>query len=157
MDEAAKFSENVLLPLDEVSDRVGCTRVGDYEVTTPPGFKEAYDQYREGGWQAMSSPEDMGGQGLPMSLSLLTSEMFATANWAWAMFPGLSKGAINTLQRYGDDHLKGKYLDRMITGEWTGTMCLTEPQAGSDLNLVTTKAEPNADGSYNITGTKIFI
>lgn len=157
MDEAAKFSENVLQDLDEGSDRVGCTRVGEYEVTTPPGFKDAYDQYRDGGWQAMTTPEEDGGQGLPMSMSLLTSEMFASANWAWAMFPGLSKGAINTLQRYGDDHLKKKFLERMTTGEWTGTMCLTEPQAGSDLNLVTTKAEPNGDGSYSITGTKIFI
>lgn len=157
MDEAAKFSENILLPLDEGSDRVGCKRIGEYEVTTPPGFKDAYDQYREGGWQSMNTPEDDGGQGLPMSLGLMTSEMFASANWSWAMFPGLSKGAINTLQRYGDEHLKRKFLDRMTTGEWTGTMCLTEPQAGSDLNLVTTKAEPNGDGTYSITGTKIFI
>lgn len=157
MDEAAKFSENVILPLDESSDRIGCTRHDEHNVTTPPGYKDAYDQYREGGWQAMSSPEELGGQALPQSVSLMTSEMMASANWSWAMFPGLSKGAINTLQRYGDEHLKSKFLERMIAGEWTGTMCLTEPQAGSDLNLVTTKAEPNGDGSYSITGTKIFI
>lgn len=157
LEEAGKFSENVLSPLNEGSDRVGCTRHGDYEVTTPPGFKEAYDQYRDGGWQAMSVPENMGGQGLPVSVGILTSEMMATANWSWTMFPGLSKGAINTLQRYGDETLHKKYLERMITSEWTGTMCLTEAQAGSDLNLVTTKAEPIGDGKYKINGQKIFI
>ena len=121
------------------------------------GFKEAYDLYCESGWQGLSYPSKYGGQGLPMSLALVQSEMIAAANWTWLMFPGLSKGAINTIIAHCTEELKDKYLEKLISGEFTGTMCLTEPQCGSDLGQVTTKAEDNGDGSYSISGTKIFI
>lgn len=155
--ENAKFCEQVLGPLNEVSDREGCTWVNEYEVKTPKGFKEAYDQFVEGGWQGLSYPEELGGQGLPYSLALFATEMNATSCWTWTMYPGLSKGAINTLLSHGTEELKAKYLPQMVSGEWTGTMCLTEPHCGSDLAQVNTRAEPQADGSYKITGTKIFI
>lgn len=116
-------------------------------MITPPGFKEAYTQFVEGGWSGLSLPEKWGGQGLPQSLSILTSEIVATANWTWAMFPGLSRGAINTVLAHGSEDLKAKYLPKLVSGEWTGTMCLTEPQCGSDLAQVRTKAVPSADGS----------
>lgn len=155
--ETAKFCENELAPLNEGADRVGCKQVGPNEVITPPGFKDAYNQYIEGGWQGLAFPEEYGGQGLPPSLHAFHSEMTATANWTWTMFPGLSKGAINTLLAHGTEELKAKYLPKMVSGEWTGTMCLTEPQCGSDLAQVATKAEPTGDGKYKLTGTKIFI
>lgn len=155
--EAAKFAEEALAPLNETADEEGCTQTGPNDVTTPKGFKEAYEEFCAGGWQGLSYPEEYGGQGLPPSLAVLTSEMSATANWTWTMFPGLSKGAINTIMLHGVEALKQKYLEKMISGEWTGTMCLTEPQCGSDLGLVSTKAEPLDDGTYKITGTKIFI
>eukprot|EP00670_Eutreptiella_braarudii_P000049 CAMPEP_0174293580 /NCGR_PEP_ID=MMETSP0809-20121228/39006_1 /TAXON_ID=73025 ORGANISM="Eutreptiella gymnastica-like, Strain CCMP1594" /NCGR_SAMPLE_ID=MMETSP0809 /ASSEMBLY_ACC=CAM_ASM_000658 /LENGTH=605 /DNA_ID=CAMNT_0015394449 /DNA_START=121 /DNA_END=1938 /DNA_ORIENTATION=+ len=157
MTEMAKFAENELSPLNEVADSEGCTYVNEYEVRTPKGFKEAYEKYTEGGWQGLHYPEEYGGQGLPSSLGTVTGEMAATANWTWLMYPGLSKGAINTVLSHGSDELKAKYLEKMVDGTWTGTMCLTEPQGGSDLNLVSTKAEPIGDGKYKINGTKIFI
>jgi alkylation response protein AidB-like acyl-CoA dehydrogenase len=157
LETMGSFCEDVLAPLNVVGDDEGCTYISDREIKTPTGFKEAYDQYVEMAWQGLSYPEAHGGQGLPQSLSIITSEMAATANWAWVMFPGLSKGCINTIYSHGTDEIKAKYLEPMIAGTWTGTMCLTEPQCGSDLGLVSTKAEPQPDGSYKITGTKIFI
>ena len=153
--EAARFSEEVLSPLYQVGDE-GCT-FDNGEVTTPKGFKEAYKQYVDGGWQGMSAPVAYGGQGLPLSLGVVKSEMMATANWVWNMYPGLSMGAMNTVYMHGTEEQKQTYLIPMTEGRWTGTMCLTEPQCGTDLGQVKTKAELNADGSYNLTGTKIFI
>jgi len=157
LQESAKFSENELAPLNEASDRIGCKQTGPNTVITPPGFKDAYLNFVAGGWQGLSFPEKYGGQGLPNSLALFQSELTATANWTWTMFPGLSKGAINTLLAHGDELVSEKYLHKLISGEWTGTMCLTEPHCGSDLAQVSTKAEPIGNGKYKITGTKIFI
>ncbi len=154
--EGAKFAEQVIGPLNQAGDREGCTW-SEEGVKTPTGFKDAYKQYVEGGWPALSSPPELGGQGLPESLGLVISEMVATANWAWQMYPGLSHGAVATIQTHGTDQQKQDYLVKLISGEWTGTMCLTEPHCGSDLGILRSKAEPNADGSYSITGTKIFI
>ncbi len=156
LQECAKFCENELLPLYQSGDKEGCT-FDKGTVTTPKGFKEAYNQYVEGGWQSLSHPIEHGGQGLPPSLGMAKSEMMGTANWSWAMYPGLSHGAMNTVQTHGNDEQKELYLTRLTEGTWTGTMCLTEPQCGTDLGQVKTKAEPNGDGTYNITGTKIFI
>jgi alkylation response protein AidB-like acyl-CoA dehydrogenase len=154
--ECAKFCENELLPLYQSGDKEGC-QFDNGKVTTPKGFKEAYQQYIDGGWPSLSHPEEYGGQGLPPSLGMVQSEMTGTANWSWAMYPGLSHGAMNTLQSHGNDKQKALYLTQLTAGTWTGTMCLTEPQCGTDLGQVNTKAEPNDDGTYNITGTKIFI
>jgi len=156
LQECAKFCENELLPLYQSGDKEGCT-FDNGKVITPKGFKEAYKQYVEGGWQSLSHPIEHGGQGLPPSLGMAKSEMMGTANWSWAMYPGLSHGAMNTVQSHGTDAQKNLYLTRLTEGTWTGTMCLTEPQCGTDLGQVKTKAEPNGDGTYNITGTKIFI
>lgn len=157
INEGAKFCENVLAPLNRGGDIEGCTRNEDASVTTPTGFKEAYAQYVEGGWPSMSCDENFGGQGLPESLGIVMSEMVGTSNWSWGMYPGLSHGAMNTVTSWGTDEQKETYLTKLISGEWTGTMCLTEPACGSDLGILKTKAEPNADGSYAISGTKIFI
>ncbi|MCG8609472.1 MAG: acyl-CoA dehydrogenase family protein, partial [Pseudomonadales bacterium] len=154
--EGAKFCEQVLAPLNRVGDEEGCTW-SEEGVTTPKGFKEAYQQYVEGGWPSMTIPVEHGGQGLPESLGLVMSEMVGTSNWAWGMYPGLSHGAVNTVETHGTDEQKEVYLSKLVTGEWTGTMCLTEPHCGSDLGILRSKAEPNADGSYSISGTKIFI
>lgn len=156
MQECAKFCENELLPLNQSGDDEGCS-FDQGKVTTPKGFKEAYQRYVEGGWQSLSHPVEHGGQGLPASLGMVKSEMLGTANWAWSMYPGLSHGAMNTIQEHGTKEQKELYLTRLTEGTWTGTMCLTEPQCGTDLGQVKTKAEPNGDGTYNITGTKIFI
>ena len=155
--EAAKFSEEVLSPLNQVGDQQGCTRHEDGSVTTPEGFKDAYGQYVEGGWPSLAHDPEFGGQGLPESLSSIISEMVGTSNWSWGMYPGLSHGCMNTLTSHGTPEQKQAYLPKLISGEWTGTMCLTEPHAGTDLGLLRTKAEPNDDGSYSISGTKIFI
>src|SRR5690554_739971 len=154
--EGAKFCEQVLSPLNAVGDQEGCTW-SEEGVKTPTGFKQAYDQYIEGGWPSIAADPNFGGQGLPHSLSLVISEMVGTSNWAWGMYPGLSHGATNTIEAHGSDEQKQIYLSKLVSGEWTGTMCLTEPHCGSDLGTLRTKAEPNADGSYSITGTKIFI
>jgi len=156
LQECAKFCENELLPLYQSGDKEGC-QFDNGKVITPKGFKEAYQQYVDGGWSSLSHPLEHGGQGLPPSLGLVQSEMTGTANWSWAMYPGLSHGAMNTIDAHGNDKQKELYLTRLIQGTWTGTMCLTEPQCGTDLGQVKTKAEPNGDGTYNITGTKIFI
>ncbi len=156
MQECAKFSENELLPLYQSGDKEGC-RWEDGKVFTPKGFKDAYQQFVEGGWPSLAHSEKYGGQGLPPSLGMITSEMMGTANWSWTMYPGLSHGAMNTIVAHGSEEQKQLYLTKLIEGTWTGTMCLTEPQCGTDLGQVKTKAEPNDDGTYNITGTKIFI
>ena len=154
--EGAKFCEQVLSPLNQVGDREGCTWSED-GVKTPTGFREAYQQYVEGGWPSMTSDPEYGGQGLPNSLNMMKAEMFATANWTWGMFPGLSIGCINTLILCASEEQKQKYLPKLADGTWLGTMCLTEPQCGTDLGQVKTKAIKQKDGTYKITGTKIYI
>ena len=156
LEGAATFCEEVLAPLNLSGDQEGCT-FHNGEVTTPKGFKEAYAQYVAGGWQGISHPKQYGGQELPMSLNLLKSEMMGTANWSFTMYPGLSLGCMNTIFQFGTEAQKNVYMPPLVSGEWTGTMCLTEPQCGTDLGQVKTKAEPQADGTYKITGTKIFI
>lgn len=153
--ECAKLCEEVMAPLNQVGDQ-GC-KLEDGKVTTPPGFKEAYKAWQEGGWQGLSHPEEYGGQGMPLSLGLIKSEMLGTANWSFNMYPGLSMGAMNTIYVHGSEEQRQAYLPKLIDASWTGTMCLTEPHCGSDLGLMKSKAEPNEDGSHTITGTKIFI
>ncbi|GAB2824956.1 acyl-CoA dehydrogenase C-terminal domain-containing protein [Comamonas piscis] len=158
LEEAGKFSVEVVQPLNLSGDAEGCTRnPADSSVTTPKGFKEAYAKYVEGGWAALSCDSAYGGQGLPFVLNQCLYEMLNSANQAWAMYPGLSHGAYEALHVYGSDEQKKQYLPKLTSGEWTGTMCLTEPHCGTDLGLLRTKAEPQADGSYKITGNKIFI
>lgn len=154
--EAAKFAENVLAPINASGDEEGCV-FNNGEVTTPTGFKEAYQQYVEGGWPGMAHPESIGGQGLPYSLSSSIAEWFSGANHAWAMYPGLTQGCISTLRIHGTREQQETYLEKLVAGTWTGTMCLTEPHCGSDLGMLKCRAEPQADGSYKLTGTKIFI
>ncbi|WP_417530594.1 acyl-CoA dehydrogenase C-terminal domain-containing protein [Marinobacter lipolyticus] len=156
LSECGKFCEEVLSPLYQPGDEEGC-KLEDGVVTTPKGFKEAYEQYAMGGWQGLSAPEEYGGQGLPASMGLLKQEMMGTANWSFSMYPGLSLGAMNTIYLHGSEDQKQTYLVPLTEGRWGGTMCLTEPQCGTDLGQVKTKAEPQADGSYKLTGTKIFI
>ncbi|HEY1075063.1 MAG TPA: acyl-CoA dehydrogenase C-terminal domain-containing protein [Fontimonas sp.] len=156
LDEAAKFCEEVLSPLNLSGDEEGC-HLKDGQVTTPKGFKDAYEQFVAGSWQGLSHPSEYGGQGMPMSLGLLKSEMMGTANWSFTMYPGLSLGAMNTVLQHASDELKAIYMPPLTEGRWTGTMCLTEPQCGTDLGQVKTKAEPQPDGTYKISGTKIFI
>lgn len=156
IEEGAKFAENVIGPLNRVGDTEGC-KWDDGVVTTPTGFKEAYQQFVEAGWPSLAHDPAVGGQGLPESLGMVLSEMTGSANWSWGMYPGLSHGAMNTIAEHGTDQQKETYLTKLVSGEWTGTMCLTEPHCGTDLGMLRTKAEPNADGSYSISGTKIFI
>jgi 3-(methylsulfanyl)propanoyl-CoA dehydrogenase len=155
--EAAKFCEEVLTPLNRGGDKEGCTRNADGAVTTPKGFKDAFKQYAEGGWMGISAPAEFGGQGLPETLTVIVNEFLASANVSFAMYPALTQGAIAALLVHGTPEQKAIYLPRMVAGAWTGTMNLTEPQCGTDLGLVRTKAVKQADGSYKITGTKIFI
>src|SRR6202142_3539999 len=155
--EAAKFSEEVLTPLNRVGDKEGCTRHPDGSVATPTGFKDAFKQMVEGGWIGISVPAEYGGQDLPATLTVAVNEMLCSANMAFAMYPGLTQGAIAALLVHASPELKTKYLPKMVTGEWNGTMNLTEPHCGTDLGLLRTKAVKQADGSYKITGTKIFI
>jgi hypothetical protein len=155
--EAAKYSEEVLTPLNHTGDREGCTRHADGSVATPTGFKDAFKQLVEGGWIGISVPDDFGGQGLPATLTIAVNEFLCSANMAFAMYPGLTQGAIAALLTHASPELKKKYLPKMTTGEWTGTMNLTEPHCGTDLGLLRSKAVKQADGSYKITGTKIFI
>jgi len=155
--EAAKFCEDVLTPLNRVGDAEGCTRHADGTVTTPRGFKEAYRQIIEGGWVGISTPEEFGGQGLPMFMTQIVNEFLSSANLAFAMYSGLTQGAIAAIVVHGTDEQKAAYLPKMVAGEWTGTMNLTEPHCGTDLGLIRTKAVKQADGSYKISGTKIFI
>ncbi|WP_415882394.1 acyl-CoA dehydrogenase C-terminal domain-containing protein [Neptuniibacter sp. QD34_54] len=156
MEEGAKFAERVLSPLNQIGDQQGC-QWDDGAVKTPEGFKEAYDQFVEGGWPSLAHEAEYGGQGLPESIGIIVNEMVGTANWSWSMYPGLSHGAMNTLHAHGTEDQKQIYLTKLVSGEWTGTMCLTEPHCGTDLGMLRTKAEPQGDGSYKISGTKIFI
>ncbi len=157
LSEGAKFCENVLAPLNKVGDEHGCVRSDDGSVKTPPGFKDAYDQFVAAGWPGLSSDPNYGGQGMPHIVALAWNEMVASANMAFGMYPGLSHGAYAAIHTHGSDEQKQTYLPKLVTGEWTGTMNLTEPHCGTDLGLLRTKAIPQADGSYRITGQKIFI
>ena len=156
LEEGGKLMSEVVQPLNQVGDKEGCTW-NDGEVTTPAGFKEAYQTYCEGGWNGLTADPEYGGQGLPGVLGIAFAEMMSSANMAFGMYPGLTHGAYEAIHRWGTDEQKQTYLPKMVTGEWTGTMNLTEPHCGTDLGLMRTKAEPQDDGSYSITGTKIFI
>jgi alkylation response protein AidB-like acyl-CoA dehydrogenase len=157
LEEAGKFAAEVLQPLNRIGDEVGCKRNDDGSVTTPPGFKEAYKQFCEAGWPTLTGPEEYGGQGLPQVIGTAVTEFVLSANHSFEMYQGLTAGAIASLLVKGSDELKRKFVPTMITGRWTGTMNLTEPHCGTDLGLLKTRADPNPDGSYSITGTKIFI
>ncbi|GGP42263.1 acyl-CoA dehydrogenase [Shewanella algicola] len=154
--EAAKLTEEVVAPLNQIGDQQGCTWK-DGVVTTPDGFKEAYAQYVEGGWPTLSQSEEFGGQGLPHSLNISIAELFSSANHSFAMYPGLSHGALATIEAHGTDAQKQQFMPKLVDGKWTGTMCLTEPHCGTDLGMLRTKAELQADGTYSLSGTKIFI
>jgi len=155
--EAAKFSEEVLTPLNRVGDKEGCKRAADGSVTTPKGFKEAFKQIVEGGWIGILAPPEFGGQGLPTALNAVINEFFCSANTAFAIYTGATQGAIAALLVHASNELKKKYLPKMVEGVWTGTMNLTESHCGTDLGLLRSKAVKQADGSYKISGTKIFI
>lgn len=157
LEEAGKFCINVLLPLNQVGDREGCRRLDDGSIKTPAGFKDAYQQFIEGGWASLACDANFGGQDLPQLVNSAVYEMMNSANQAWTMYPGLSHGAYECLHAHGTEYQKNTYLEKLVSGQWTGTMCLTEPHCGTDLGILKTKAEPLDDGTYRITGTKIFI
>ena len=155
LEESARFNQEIILPTNEPGDK-GC-QFNNGEVTTPEGTKEAYQQLCEAGWTAMGCPEEFGGQPVPKALHLMTEEMLYACNTAFGLYPNLTHGAINLLKDHGSDDVKANYLPKLVSGQWSGTMCLTEPHAGTDLGLIKTKAEPQADGTYELSGTKIFI
>lgn len=157
IEQLADFCASEIAPLYQIGDREGCQLHADGSVTTPSGFKEAYRAFVASGWPSISGSTTYGGQGLPESLGVVMNTLLAEANWAWAMYPLLAHGAKQTLALHGSEAQKQTYLSKLISGEWIGTMCLTEPQAGSDVGLLRTRAEPQPDGSYRITGGKIFI
>jgi alkylation response protein AidB-like acyl-CoA dehydrogenase len=157
MDECGKLCTGMLFPLYTSGDSEGCHLLPDGTVTTPKGFKEAYQAIVDGGWVGINNPEEYGGQGLPQSIGVITREMMGTANWPLLMYPGLSAGAANTLLSWGSEEQKELYLKKIVEGKWSGTMCLTEPHCGTDLAQVKTRAEPQADGTFRLNGTKIFI
>src|SRR5687768_8176468 len=157
IDEAGRFISEVVAPLNHSGDQEGCTRHPDGSVTTPKGFKQAYDSFRESGWGTLAAPEQFGGQGMPHVMAMIVEEYLAAANQAFAMYPGLTGGATAAIRVKGSPEQQERYLPKMISGEWSGTMNLTEPHCGTDLGMIRTRAEPQADGSYAITGTKIFI
>jgi len=156
MEEAAKFVGEVVAPLSRSGDEIGCQFAAG-QVTTPAGFKEAYSAFWQGGWPALACAPEDGGQGLPTVLEAMLYEMLSAANHGWTMAPGLLHGAYECIKHHASDELKARYLEKLASGEWLATMCLTEPHAGSDLGLVATRAVPQADGSYQLSGTKIFI
>ena len=156
LEEGAKFCEQVLAPLNRSGDEEEC-QFDNGVVTTPKGFKEAFAQYGEGGWMSLAADPAYGGQGLPHSLGLLISEMVGASNTSWGMYPGLTQGAMSAIHAHGTQEQKQTYLTRMTEGRWTGTMCLTEAHCGTDLGIIKTRAVPQADGSYAISGSKIFI
>ncbi|MFN7848438.1 MAG: acyl-CoA dehydrogenase C-terminal domain-containing protein [Burkholderiales bacterium] len=158
LEQGAKFCEQVIFPLNKPGDEQGCQHDKNTQtVTTPQGFKQAYQQYIEGGWAALACEPEYGGQGLPQTLNQAFFEMANAANQAWTMYPGLTHGAYECLHAHGTEEQKTLYLPKLTSGEWTGTMCLTEPHCGTDLGLLRTKAEPSGDGSYRLSGQKIFI
>ncbi|MFD1332261.1 acyl-CoA dehydrogenase C-terminal domain-containing protein [Methylopila musalis] len=157
LNEAAKLAEETFQPLNLSGDEDGCARSPDGAVTTPKGFRDAYRAFADGGWVGLSADPEHGGQGLPRTLAMIVSEYMSSANMALTMYPGLTQGAIAALTLHGSEEQKRLYLPRMVSGEWTGTMNLTEPHCGTDLGLIRSRAVPNGDGSYAITGTKIFI
>src|SRR5215471_2720656 len=157
LDEVGKFCSEVLAPLNRMGDKQGCKRHDDGSVTTPEGFKDAFKRLVEGGWIGISCPPDFGGMGLPTVVNQLVTEFLASANMAFTMYAGLTQGAIAAIYVHGSAEQKSTYLPNLIAGHWTGTMNLTEPHCGTDLGLLRTKAVPQPDGSYKITGTKIFI
>ncbi len=156
LEEGAKICESVLFPLNQSGDEESCI-FKDGDVTTPKGFKEAYDEFTQGGWCGVSADPEYGGMGLPMLVNTVMQEMICSANFSFGMYPGLSQGAYEALHHFGTPEQKQTYLPKLVTGEWSGTMCLTEPHCGTDLGLIRSKAVSNDDGSFNITGTKIFI
>ncbi|MES3675039.1 acyl-CoA dehydrogenase C-terminal domain-containing protein [Halomonas elongata] len=156
LEEGARFAREELLPLNQSGDLEGCLLEGG-EVKTPKGFKEAYSRYVEGGWPGLAADPEQGGQGLPPSLAMVLSEMICATNLAWGMYPGLSHGAADALRHHGTEAQQATYLSKLVEGVWTGTMCLTEPHCGTDLGLIKTRAVPNDDDSYTLSGTKIFI
>ena len=156
LEEAAKLISARLLPLNASGDAEGC-RYESGVVHTPKGFKEAYAAFVEGGWGALNADPQYGGQGMPESVSKLVEEMICACNLAFGLYPGLTHGAYLALKSHGSEALKNLYLPKMVQGTWAGTMCLTEPQCGTDLGMLRTKAVPQADGSYLLTGSKIFI
>ncbi len=157
LDEAGRFTEEVLQPLNRIGDTEGCRRNDDGSVTTPTGFKEAYTSFAEAGWIGLSADPTYGGQGLPYALAAAVNEFTTSANMAFGMYPGLAQGAIAAIEQHGSPEQKALYLPKLVSGAWLGTMNLTEPQCGTDLGLIKTKAVPAADGTYLITGQKIFI
>src|SRR6201994_3734989 len=156
LEEAGKLAEEVLLPINAIGDEEGCV-LENGVVRTPKGFKEAYDTFREGGWTALSADPRYGGQGLPESVNKLVEEMHCSANLAFGLYPGLTHGAYQAIAGHATDELKDIYLPKMVDGTWSGTMCLTEAHCGTDLGMLRTRAVPQADGSYRISGSKIFI
>jgi len=156
LEEGAKICEEVLFPINQTGDQEGCT-FNDGEVTTPKGFKEAYQLFSEGGWCGLSGDPEYGGMGMPALMNTVMQELICSANMSFGMYPGLSQGAYEALHHFGTDAQKAIYLPKLIEGTWSGTMNLTEPHCGTDLGLIKTKAIPNGDGTYKITGTKIFI
>ncbi len=157
LEEMGKLAKNSLLPLNRTGDEEGATYMGDGVVKTPAGFKEAFNEYAQGGWVGLGGDPEYGGQGMPKMVTMLAEEMVFTANQSFALYPNLSGGAALCLYNAGSDEQKQTYLEKIYSGEWSGTMCLTEPHAGTDLGIIKTKAIPNEDGSYAISGTKIFI
>jgi alkylation response protein AidB-like acyl-CoA dehydrogenase len=155
--EGARICEDLLFPINRSGDEEGCTRHADGTVTTPKGFKEAFAAYRDGGWVGLSAPEEFGGQGLPHVVGTAMEEFRMAANQAFGMYPGLTMGAVAAILSKGSEEQKQKWLPKMISGEWSGTMNLTEPHCGTDLGLIRTRAEPASNGAWSITGTKIFI
>ena len=157
LEEAARFASQVAFPLNQVGDIEGCRIDTEGNVTTPPGFKEAYRQFVEAGWPSLSCDPDVGGQGMPVLLNNRLYEMLNSANQAWLMYSGLSHSAYECLMAFGTPEQKAVYLPKLVSGQWSGTMCLTEAQCGTDLGMMRTRAEPNGDGSFALTGSKIFI
>jgi alkylation response protein AidB-like acyl-CoA dehydrogenase len=157
LEEGGKFCADVLFPINRSGDEEGCHYVGDGVVTTPKGFKEAWNLFKQGGWPTLTCDPEYGGQGLPHTVGMSFQEMMNSANQAWTMYPGLTHGAYDCLHAHGTPEQKALYLPKLVSGEWTGTMCLTEPHCGTDLGMLRTKAEIRVDGHFKISGTKIFI
>src|SRR5690606_13287529 len=157
VEEGGKFCAEVLFPLNRPGDEEGCRWSEGGVVTTPKGFRQAWEQFKAGGWPTLTCDPEYGGQGLPVAVGIAFQEMMNSGSQAWAMYPGLTHGAYDCLHAHGTPEQKALYIPKFVSGEWTGTMCLTEPHCGTDLGLLRTKAEPQADGSCRITGTKIFI